>query len=122
MKKPKRMFVIEFRSGSLFVDLAAEHGAGGPDKYERARKFPTRRAARRFADRHVWIYFNGGMLRRAAPTPAERFCWEFEDRGRRVRQARERAMYFYAPVAPDARTAAAAFLAALGTSKKPDGV
>lgn len=74
MKKRTRCFAIEFRNGSFFTTLEAERGG----TLAQARVWPTRKAARKFADRHVWIYFNGGMIRRACSTPASRFCEAFE--------------------------------------------
>jgi hypothetical protein len=51
-------FVIEFRSGSFFVNLSAEHG--GPRHL--AMGFPTKETADEFANQHVWIRYNGGMV------------------------------------------------------------
>jgi hypothetical protein len=52
------MFIIEFRSGSCFTRLDADHG--GPR--EQARRFATREEADAFGDEHEWIWFNGGTV------------------------------------------------------------
>lgn len=51
-------YVIEFRSGSYFVDLDAPRG--GTLAY--AFRWPSEESARAFADQHEWIWFNGGMI------------------------------------------------------------
>ncbi len=50
-------FIIEFRSGSFFQNLKADHG--GPASTAQA--FASKEAAENFMDQHNWIYFNGGM-------------------------------------------------------------
>ncbi len=51
-------YVIEFRSGSYFRDLADDHGSSRAD----ARRFDTRAEAESYMRRHEWILFNGGMV------------------------------------------------------------
>lgn len=51
-------YAIEFRNGSYFVNLNAEHG--GPKHL--AMTWDTREAAEGFGDDHSWIWFNGGMV------------------------------------------------------------
>jgi hypothetical protein len=53
-----KSFAIEFRSGSYFQDLDAEHGC----TIERSQRWPTRDEAERFMDQHEWILMNGGMV------------------------------------------------------------
>ncbi len=52
------MFVIEFRNGSFFQNLEADHG--GPT--ETAQKFGSEAEAKMFCHRHMWILMNGGMV------------------------------------------------------------
>lgn len=54
----QKSFAIEFRSGSYFKNLDAEHGS----TIERAQRWATREEAERFMDRHEWILMNGGMV------------------------------------------------------------
>lgn len=54
----QKSFAIEFRSGSYFENLDAEHGC----TVERARRWETREEAERFMRRHEWILMNGGMV------------------------------------------------------------
>ena len=54
--------VIEFRNGTLFQSLEAEHG--GP--LATAQRDRSEAAAAAFMDEHQWIYFNGGMAMPAA--------------------------------------------------------
>ena len=51
-------YLIEFRSGSFFRDLADEHGSSRAN----ARRFDSRQSAENFMRRHEWILFNGGMV------------------------------------------------------------
>jgi hypothetical protein len=55
------MWVIEFRNGSFFQSLEAEHG--GPRAS--AQQFRSERAADLFMREHEWILFNGGMAVKA---------------------------------------------------------
>jgi hypothetical protein len=50
-------WVIEFRNGTLFQDLEADHG--GP--IETAQRFESEALARTFMNANPWIAFNGGM-------------------------------------------------------------
>ena len=58
-----RKWVIEFRNGSFFQSLEADHG--GP--LATAQKFDSLEKAEELMNRHPWIYANGGM---AMPAPA----------------------------------------------------
>jgi hypothetical protein len=51
-------YVIEFRSGSFFRSLEDDHGVSR----EEARRFESHAEATDFANRHPWIWFNGGMI------------------------------------------------------------
>lgn len=51
------MWVIEFRNGSLFENLEADHGV----TIDKAMKFSSKKEVEAFMDKHFWIYFNGGM-------------------------------------------------------------
>ena len=53
-----RRYVIEFRNGSFFRDLAAEHGCSITE----ARRFKMKEQAECYMRRHEWILFNGGMV------------------------------------------------------------
>lgn len=52
-----RRWVIEFRSGSFFQDIEAEHGG----RVQSAQRFDTKHEAETFMDANKWIHFNGGM-------------------------------------------------------------
>jgi hypothetical protein len=52
------MVVIEFRSGTYFQSLAADHG--GP--ITTAQAFESEDVAEEFMREHDWILFNGGMV------------------------------------------------------------
>jgi hypothetical protein len=62
---PQKSFVIEFRSGSYFENLDAEHGC----TIKHARRWPSREEAEHFMDQHVWILMNGGMVVEVSPLP-----------------------------------------------------
>jgi len=55
------MYVIEFRDGSFFQSLEADHG--GPKAT--AQRFESIHAADNFMRSHEWILFYGGMAVRA---------------------------------------------------------
>ena len=50
-------WVIEFRNGSFFKDLEADHGTS----LDKAKRFDTKAECTQFMDAHQWIYWNGGM-------------------------------------------------------------
>lgn len=50
-------WVIEFRNGSFFQSLEADHG--GP--LETAQKFDSKEEAEELMNQNPWIYMNGGM-------------------------------------------------------------
>lgn len=60
---PGQAFVIEFRSGSYFRDLAADRGCA----VDHAHRWSTRYEAEAFMRKHEWIIFNGGMVVEVAP-------------------------------------------------------
>jgi hypothetical protein len=50
-------WLIEFRNGSFFESLEADHGTTA----DHAMRFATKADAERFMNEHAWIYMNGGM-------------------------------------------------------------
>lgn len=66
MSPARPQWVIEFRNGALFQNLAAKHGG----RAETALKFESEAKAKTFMDQHRWIRINGGMaIRCPTPTP-----------------------------------------------------
>lgn len=53
------VWVIEFRSGTYFQNLEADHG--GPK--ETAHKFASKAEAESFMNANQWMWFNGGMAK-----------------------------------------------------------
>lgn len=60
------MYVIEFRNGTFFQSLEADHG--GP--LASAQRFGSEQEAKMFCHRHMWILLNGGMVM-AEPSNAQ---------------------------------------------------
>jgi len=52
-----KRWVIEFRSGTFFQDIEAEHGG----RVQSAQRWDSKGAAEAFMDDNPWIYWNGGM-------------------------------------------------------------
>jgi len=52
-----KRWVIEFRSGTFFQHIEAEHGG----RVRSAQRWGTKREAEAFMDENPWICFNGGM-------------------------------------------------------------